>query len=182
VSDHDEPFKITGPSLDVDGKLVGRIEKVEEAGPLPLDQQPPIELGERGPSRFDEPITNFRDQPLPPSQRFGRLVIGLAVVLALGLLAGGLLFKPRVDSGLETVKSSGLAGVFSGHRAVAVIDSEPQGATVTIAGVKVGQTPWAGDNQWGPAEVTITLSGYKAWNGKLKAGEDTTVKARLIAR
>ncbi len=183
MSDQDEPFKITGPALDIDGKLVGRIEKVEQAGPLPLDQQPPLELAERGPSHYDEAITNFRGpQPLPPSQRFGRMVMVLAGVLAVGLLVGGLLYKPRVQNGLETVSAGGLDSVFSGHRSAIIIDSEPQGATVTIAGKKVGQTPWAGDNVWGVAEVTITLPGYKAWNGKLKGAEDTTLRARLVAR
>jgi hypothetical protein len=181
VSDQDEPFKITGPSLDVDGRLVGRIEKVEQ-GPLPLDQQPPLELAERGPSHFDEAVTNFRGpQGLPPSQRFGRAVMVLALVLAAGLLAGGLLYKPRPQAG-ETVTAGGITSTFSGHRSAIIINSTPEGATVTIANQKVGVTPWAGDNIWGTGQVTLTLPGYKAWNGKLKAAEDTTLQVTLVAR
>jgi hypothetical protein len=62
-----------------------------------------------------------------------------------------------------------------------MIDSTPAGAKLTIDGVIIGETPWAGDNRWnGEVRVVLQARGYKAWEGVLSGGQPVTLNVTLV--
>lgn len=71
----------------------------------------------------------------------------------------------------------------TGAKGTLVIYSEPSGATVKIAGKRVGETPWAGDNLWG-GEVKYELSagGYKSNWGTFHGGEEVKLNVKLTKK
>lgn len=168
----EEQAAYDGPSLDVDGRLVKRFEAAQEPPP---QESGPIELAERAPTVYEPTPEAYRAEPAKPQSRRGlKLAVAAGVTAAL-LFAGALLFAElRPGQGVST----SLLGLGSGRRALVVI-SHPPGATIRVAGAIVGQTPWAGDNLWGDAEVTLELPGYRRWSGRLTHGEDVTLEAHL---
>jgi PEGA domain len=63
-----------------------------------------------------------------------------------------------------------------------VIDSRPQGATVSVDGRAVGTTPiTVGDVRAGNHSVQITRDGYRTWSASvdIKGGEQNRVTASL---
>jgi hypothetical protein len=175
-TDPDEPER---PALDSEGRLTGRLRRLEPA-PEPLASPPdeaPLELEERPRAVKTLPLQQFRDEPLPPARRRGLWLALGALALGAGLFGASLLLGPAAWRQLP-------AGVVSPpRRGTVLVQSEPAGATVRIAGQVVGATPFAGDNRWGDAEVTVSLPGYAPWKGALVAGrEEQRLSARLRER
>ncbi len=180
--DPDDRFPLSGPALDIDGRLVNRLERVEPTPTFGATDEP-IELAERQPKPAEAPVTEFREAYVPRARRFGVRLALVAVVLAAGLFAAAVVLRPdlaKFDQ-LATVKSNSLVDsvLTGGPHATLTVTSTPPGATVTIGGQQVGVTPWAGDNVWGSAEVVVELPGYKRWSRTLVAGEDATLSATL---
>jgi hypothetical protein len=182
-----------GPTLNADGRLEGRVARIEPegAGPLPPPAEAPVlELAERAPKRPEPEHQGYRP-PIPDvrRQRAVRLVLAAAVAGMVLLVAGLLVSRPAqrsgppLDSGrADTVRESSVIDQLlgGGPKAPAIITSEPAGATVTIGGQKIGVTPWAGDNVWtGDTPVVIELPGYRPWRGTLRGGEEVHLDARL---
>lgn len=173
-----------GTSLSADGKLEGRLNRIEgEGGPPPVEPAPVLELAEKAPAR-PEPLQEGYRAPLPqPGRRLAVRILIAALAVGGVLLAAGLLSsRPRPGQAPDRVRTntpldSLLAG---GEKRPVIISSEPAGATVRIAGQVVGVTPWAGDNLWvGDAPVVLELPGFKDWKGTLKGGEEVHLNARL---
>lgn len=188
MSEADPPDDVrTGPALGADGKLEGRLARIEPEGAPPLPpppEEPVLELAERGPKRYEPTPESYRAPiPHPRRQLAVRLVVA-AVIIGAVLLSGGLLVsKPPVRGDpADTVHSTDLLEQLTagGPKAPAIITSEPAGATVRVGGQKVGVTPWAGDNVWnGETPVELVLPGYKPWKGTLRGGEEVNLNARL---
>jgi hypothetical protein len=125
------------------------------------------------------PLDHFREPVEPPAPRRGRRAVLVAVGLA-ALLAGGVglaLFAPPPEG---TVRPSSEVEAFLARtRYPVLVDSEPPGATVKIAGEVVGTTPWAGDNRWGDGEVALELPGHAPWKGRLLPRAASTFSVRL---
>ena len=181
-SDPEDPFR---PALDVDGNLVNRLARVEPPRPQPPNiTEGPLELAERAP-RVAEPLAEaYREEPPEPPRprvRVGVWLVAGALLLGLGVLTAVLL----VPRGLwpPSIRSYVFGATLPGReRAAVVITSEPPNATVRIAGVVVGTTPWAGDNLWGDTTVTVDHAGYAPFTARLKAGEPLTLEAQLKRR
>lgn len=180
----DELFK--GPTLDANGRLENRFEKVEAPAPLPAP--PPaeetLELAERGPKVHEPRIENFRDDPAPVKQRSGalKLVIGL-LVLAVAAGVAFVVLQPKLELPIpDGVREVGIVRevLRPPDAAPVIITSEPAGATITIGDTVVGQTPWAGENRWiGETKVVLQLKGFRVWEGQLTGGKAITVDAQL---
>lgn len=171
----DDLFK--GPTLDADGKLENRFAKVES--PAPATDEP-LELAERAPKVVEERVEQFRE--VPRQRRSGALMVVVgALVLGLAALAGFMVFKPSlpVPDGVHEVP---LLRELLGPRELPplIISSEPSGATISVDGTVLGQTPWAGENRWvGEPKVVLQLNGFRAWEGKLTGGKAQTLDVRL---
>jgi len=180
----DELFK--GPTLDANGRLENRFDKVEAPAPVPASPSPeaPLELAERGPKVYEPRIEQFRDDPAPPRRRTGALkfVIG-ALVLALVAGVAFVVIQPKLDLPIpEGVREVGLVqeALRPPDAAPLVIMSDPPGATITIGGTVVGETPWAGENRWlGETKLVLQLKGFRVWEAKLTEGKPLTVDAKL---
>lgn len=172
--DGSEPFQVDGPALDVDGRLINRIENLEPQHPeTPLTEEP-IELAERSPSWRDPTPDSYRDAP---KRKRGKapLVFGLLVTIAVAGLAA-LLFS---RSARNSVPTGPLGRLVPATHTPLVVTSEPEGASIRIGTEVVGKTPWAGDNIWGQARLTLELPGYRPWSGTIPSGSDAKVFARL---
>jgi hypothetical protein len=186
-SDPPDPWQ-QGPTLNADGRLEGRVARIEPegAGPLPRPaEEPVLELAERAPKRPEPEHLGYRP-PIPDvrRQRAVRLVLAAAIAGVVVLAAGLLVSRPapRGRPSVDTVHESSVIDQLlgGGPKAPAIITSEPAGATVTIGGQKVGVTPWAGDNVWtGDTPIVIESPGYRPWKGTLRGGEEVHLNARL---
>jgi hypothetical protein len=185
MSEHEPPDPLgDGPSLNADGRLEGRLRRIEPESAAPVSpKEEPLELEERAPVRPSPPPGPYRAVPPDLRRRLAvRLVIAAALLGAVLLASGLLASKVRRGPGADTVHAStpldSLLG--GGPKAPVVIDSDPPGATVRVGSEKVGVTPWAGDNVWvGPTPVVVELPGYRAWRGTLQGGEEVHLNARL---
>ncbi|MEW5742613.1 MAG: PEGA domain-containing protein [Myxococcota bacterium] len=181
MSESEPPdFLKGGPALGADGKLEGRLNRIESGGPPPVNDAP-LELEERPPKRPESEPVAYRD-PLPtPGRRLAVRLIAVAVVAGVALLVAGLLSSRPGRPGNVVHTNTFLDSLLSGgEKHAVVITSEPAGATVKIAGQVVGVTPWAGDNLWaGDAPVVLELEGFKAWKGTIKGGQEAHLNARL---
>jgi hypothetical protein len=181
--DAPEFLKGDGPVLSaegrVEGKVADRIERIEPEG----SAGPPLELAPREPKPAEPTATAYRSPVDDARRRRAMRVVIAGLVLGLGLMAATLWGpRPTRQAQVDTVQDSTLLDqlVGGGGRAPVVISSEPSGATVRIAGQKVGVTPWAGDNIWGGAtEVVVDLPGYKPWKASIRGGEEAHLNARL---
>lgn len=180
---------LKGPSMGADGRLE-RFSRMEEPVKLPTTpglrpaEEPPLELEKVAPKKFEPRIEVFRE--LPPSREVRRRSTALKAVVALlvlgvGLGAAFLVFRPRVSELPFGVSESGLLQQLnSGDPVPLIISSEPAGAQVVIDGVKVGETPWAGENKWEKTtRITVTLPGYKRWEGQLTPHQPLTLDLQL---
>jgi PEGA domain len=180
-----EFLKGGGPVINADGHVEGkvseRIERIEQLPEAPSDA--PLELQARAPKPSEPMPSAYRDPVVDLRRRRALRVVIAALVLGCGLIAATLFApKPTRQALVDTVRDSTvldqLAG--GGGRAPLVISSEPSGATVRIAGEKVGVTPWAGDNVWeGATAVELQLPGYQPWKGSIRGGEEAHLNARL---
>ncbi len=182
-----DPFHPNGPALDVDGKLVNRLARVEPPqAPGPSEAEEPLELPEPQPKRYEASTDAYREAPpVAPSRRTAWWVFGAVLVLGGALLTAVL--KVPLSSWPPPVRAffgcnAFLDGLAHGDRASVVVTSEPSGATVRIAGAVVGTTPWAGDNLWGDTTVSVELPGHATFSAPIKAYTDATIDARLRAR
>lgn len=97
------------------------------------------------------------------------------ILVAMALLVGGLF--TLLGPGLR----KGVPGVSMPPAELLIVDSEPSGATVVIAGKVVGQTPLAMDNVWPPGAVPIEIraKGFKPWRGSIRGREAQRIEAAL---
>jgi PEGA domain len=181
-----DPDERPGPALDREGNLTGRIQRLELPGSPPGlgEVEAPLELQERPRLEKTLPVERFREAPVLPSRRRGLLLALVAALLAVGLFVAAIFtLRPGGPRPEPTVRStSELQGLLAPHHVTVVVSSEPDGATVRIAGQVVGTTPWAGDNLWGEAEVLVSLPGYAPWRGRLGRSGDQRLSASLKRR
>ena len=175
-----EPPRAT---IDAEGKIEGRVGRIEPAGAPPV-REAPIELVARPPPRppYEE---HGPWRPVAPDAR-RRLAVRLALAAAaLGvvLLVGALVFgRARPAPG---VRSAGFIENLlpSSPPPPMVVDSEPSGADIAVNGKHVGQTPWAGENGWaGDNELVITAPGFTPWKKKFQGHRETHLTATLKPR
>lgn len=162
--DERPPLPASAPSLDLEGRLVNRFKPVPPAAD---PEEAPLELAERTPTVREPRRTEFRE-PQPAPRVAARRVVVAAFALAVGALVVALVAGPRLSP----------HGLFAPRPAL-VIESQPPGATVRIGSEVVGTTPWAGDNLWQDATVTVELPGYRPWTARLQASGDQTLSATL---
>jgi len=181
----DRPPEHEGPALDIDGRLVN--------GPLPPQplpppgflpsEEPPLELPELPPRRYEPLADAYREEPPPPPNPRRRVAIAVfaaALVVGLGLLAASLVLPASSwSSGLERLEVSEVVGRPS---PTVVVTSEPDGANVRIDGQLVGTTPWASDNLWGDTTIAVERPGYVTFTAPLKARANVRVDAQLRRR
>lgn len=176
-----------GPSLDADGRLEGRFKNVEARDFKP-PQEDRLELEARPRAPVEERMQTYRAELQKRSERPWALKLMVGAML-FGVLALGafLSFKPKIDVSVvptvpDGVRRSGILDELTAgpEAAPLIISSTPTGATITIGGKSVGQTPWAGENRWaGQTAVTLKLPGYKTWEGKLEGGEPLALDITL---
>ena len=183
----DEIFK--GPAtLGSDGRLKQRLERVEAAGAGPdaprLGSEEKIELAPRAPRAIEARVETYRAELRARSPRSWaiKLVIA-ALVLGVAALGALLHFKPKLDlQSLDGAREATLLDELAagGESPPIIVSSTPTGATILIGGKSVGETPWAGENQWrGETLIVLKLKGYQPWEGKLKGGQPLTLDIRL---
>jgi hypothetical protein len=175
-----------GPSIDANGRLEGRFNNVE--APMPAPAPPPreerLDLEARPRAPVEERMQTYRAELQKRSDRPWALKLMLGAML-LGVISLGafVYFKPKLDLPTipDGVRPSGIVDqLTSTEAAPIIISSTPTGATITIGGKNVGETPWAGENRWvGQTAVTLKLPGYKTWEGKLEGGEPKTLDITL---
>lgn len=185
MSDPNERDELSrGPSLSPDGRLEGRIERVEPPPALTSLAEAPLELETRAPKAIEARVERYREDLRARNAKGGalKLVVGL-VALALIGLAALLRFQPDLRRELPdgVRESTLLEGLLRAPDAPPVIiSSTPPGADIHIGGKIVGQTPWAGENRWtGETKVVLQLAGYRKWEGKLNGGKAETLDVRL---
>jgi eukaryotic-like serine/threonine-protein kinase len=135
---------------------------------------PDLELAERAPqagSLLPPPAKG-------PSAVSRALRLGVPLVLVAGALGWAVLHADTLRQRLgrnanESVSRPSLS---------ISISSEPQGATVTIEGEKLGTTPMALENVYPAAQdvpIQLTLKGYKPWKGVFRGGEPVVLDVQL---
>lgn len=174
-----------GPSLDASGRLEGRFNNVEARPAEPPPQEERFELEARPRAPVEARMQTYRAELAARGERPWALKLMLGAMLV-GVLALGafLHFKPKLElpEMPDGVRPSGILDELTAgaEAAPVIISSTPTGATITIGGKTVGQTPWAGENRWaGQPAVTLKLPGYKTWEGKLEGGEPQTLDITL---
>ncbi len=176
---NDEDDYLKGPALTPEGRLEKRLESMESRGPLPQAPEK-FELVERKPV-VTEPVTSsFRDEPAPSPRSDAHVLKWLLAISVLTFIAGAafLILRPR---GTDAVReTSALDQLLSREKPTLLINSTPTGATIIIGGNVVGETPWAGENQWeGQTSLILLKSGYKPWDGRLEGSQQLTFDIRL---
>ncbi len=186
VSDPEEDELMNGPSLSADGRLEQRMQGVEPAFAPPAaftpPVEPPLELAARSPQAIEARVQVFRDSARPRAVPGALKLVGLLGLLGAGLLAGFLYFQPRfhAETPFGVTEPSLIDQLNLGEPQPLIISSTPSGASVSIAGQVVGQTPWAGDNRWTTqVPVRVELPGYQRWEGKLEPGKPRTLDVKL---
>lgn len=185
-SNDDELFK--GPTLSADGRLE-RFDKVEKAvplptGPVPRQDEPPLELASRQPKKVEARVEQFRQ--MPPSavekrRRGAMIAVVVLLVMGIGGFAAFALFRPRLsDLPFGVSETSLFDQLNSGEPIPVIISSTPTGAKLTIGTTVVGETPWAGENTWqGKTRVRLEAPGYKPWEGQLDGQKPITLDIEL---
>ena len=186
MTDSKEPDEIRSSpaALDASGRLEQRIGNMEQAGkPLPPTDEK-LELAPRAPKAIQARVESYRAELAARNSRpwAVKLVIA-ALVIGVGGLGALLFFKPKLDlPAIDGVREANLIDELAagGEKQPIIVSSTPTGATIFIAGKAIGQTPWAGENQWRQdTPIVIKLTGYQPWEGKLKGGQPQTFDVRL---
>jgi serine/threonine-protein kinase len=193
---YDPDWKPTGPVMDASGKVERALPDTPvrpppaRRGPPPVTEEK-LELMERptkqstAPTQFDAPLADISVVHAAARARssggFGKWVVLMLLVAAAGG-AGAVLYVPKLNHQAQENLPKALAAKLPEPRTrVLNIQSEPSGAAVTVNGSPVGVTPFITENLY-PAtdlEVTVTMSGYKPWKGKIRGGEDIELNANL---
>ncbi len=178
-----KPARQLGPDGRVTGEVpiagvVGETQPTE-ANPSGLPSLDALSTGELvldthkpGSRRAHFEPRAYRPLVVPDSRRPTRWML---ILLALGTLAlAAFALIPDLQRRLPL--PLGTTGLL-------IINSEPSGATVKIAGNAVGQTPWAGDNLWGgEVRYEISAGGYRAHWGTFAGGQDVKLNVRLTKK
>ena len=177
----EQPTTIDGPELTVDGKLTGPLRAVPEQTPaeaLPKDE--PLELKPQpGPLPYAEPAP-YRDVGIPKNPWPMRLVFGLLGAGTIALVALVMTGRAEKAAANRSVKDDAEAA--SAAPRVVMIDSQPSGASVIIAGQTVGTTPWAADNVYsGNVKFELALPRYQRATGTFVGKKDAKVNIALKA-
>jgi serine/threonine-protein kinase len=192
--EEDEPFTTTGPTLDAEGNLESKGDPASRAHrssvlrPQPVSgsrelnleleerpRTPPLELEATAPRAEADYVPP--PAPAGPGLNNGPSGWPILLVLVLGLLGAGAWYYFFASAGKGPPPRHPIAITIT-------ITSEPNGAAVSVEGTKVGLTPWAVDNTWGPGpvHVIITLPGYRPWSGTFPGGQPARLEARLQRR
>jgi eukaryotic-like serine/threonine-protein kinase len=187
--EEEDSFTFTGKTLDADGNVESlesttRTHRRTRVAARLDAPAPELELVERTKSlalELEARPQRAEADYVPPSApaRPGVSGGGLSawpILLVIALMIGGAWYYffglPKRPAALTPI-------------AVTVtITSEPSGAAVSVQGTRVGVTPWAVDNTWGPGpvNVNVTAPGYRPWSGTFPGGRPTRVEARLQRR
>lgn len=174
-------WKATGRQLRADGRMTGDLPRptLEPVTPpesafkaptldslttadLVLDKKQGARPGYVEPGPYRDSVPQSRAGPV----KWILLLVGLAAA-ALAAFA----FLPGLQRHLPVPVVT---------RGTVLIDSEPEGATVKVAGQAVGQTPWAADNIWsGEVKYEVSAPGHKSRWGTFRGGEDVKLDVRL---
>lgn len=132
-----------------------------------------LELVDRGPRQG----TAYE----PPKRRiqWGR---PLALIATLLLLVGaGVVAYPHLRPLISRAFYTSLYSSGAKQMPLLSIQSEPEGALVTIDGTEIGTTPLVLDNTYPQLKISvqITLKGYKPWKGSFTGGEPASLEAKL---
>ena len=151
------------------------------ATPQPIEGEPSderIELaepGERwpGPRR---PVSKAAYVPEPEASSGASVLRRLLLVIAVlaALAAAGFLVLPLLGVRLPLLQPRAPATILQ-------IDSSPPGATVSINGKELGETPLFLENEYPPVEIhfRLTRTGYQPWTGTFMGGQNQSIKAKL---
>lgn len=181
----EQPTKIDGPELTVDGKLTGPLREAPgEPAPDELPKEEPLELKpQRGPLPHAEPAP-YRDVGIPKNPWPMRWVLGLLAAGTVGLVSLVVMGRTEKSLAPHLAKGDGVTAnaPAENHPGVVIIDSQPSGASVIIAGRSVGTTPWATDNTYsGNVKFELSLPGYQRAAGSFVGRQDTKVRVTLKA-
>jgi hypothetical protein len=176
-----EDFHHSGPTMDSEGRLVGKPAAPAGEGAFepPKEQAASLELDtsrmRKGPSDWAEPAP-YRDDVSGGSKRRVLRVLSLAVA-ALGAAAvAAFMLMPSLQHALPFKLPTGPSRSL-------LITSEPSGADVRIDGSKVGQTPFAQDNRFnGKVQLELRLEGYEPFRDTFSGGRDVHIAATLRPR
>ncbi|HEY0094600.1 MAG TPA: PEGA domain-containing protein, partial [Archangium sp.] len=115
----------------------------------------------------------------PPKARFpwARVATTLATLLLLGgaAVVGYPYLRPMVTRLFYSVGPKKSLPLLS-------IQSQPEGATVTVDGTELGVTPMVLDNTYASGQdvpVQLTLKGHKPWKGTFSGGQPVDLNVRL---
>jgi serine/threonine-protein kinase len=155
------PAPVTEPRAPLRSVLEMKEEELQltERGPRPESDFVPVDTAEPGPRR-----------------RWGRTLALVAIPLL--VLGGVVVALPQFSKQLNTFR---LPPALRGPVGMLSIQSEPEGATVTVDGTVIGTTPLVVDNTY-PAQdipVKVTLKGYKPWTGTFAGGEPVSLDVKL---
>src|SRR2546423_1486304 len=128
-------------------------------------------------------------EPVPPAKRkFG----ALALMIAMLIVCGGLVWcfgfflpaagrrKAAESRAAEAEASSKAAERLKQARGALIVNTEPQGATITLAGQTRKSPASFSDLAVGPAHVRIALDGYEAVEGEFEITENRISDSGLI--
>jgi serine/threonine-protein kinase len=131
-----------------------------------------LQLVERAP----RPESDFDPDDYKPRRPLGPVLAKVAVLLL--VVGGGVAAWPYLSRQLTSLRYSvgptPQLGVLS-------IQSEPEGATVTVDGAVLGTTPLVMDNTFpaGDIPVKVTLKGYKPWTGTFVGAQPQSLQVKL---
>jgi|CXWL01.1.fsa_nt_gi hypothetical protein len=166
--DDEKPAAHRGPEMTVEGTLTAPLRAAEPTPePLAKADDAPIELKSQPKALpWAEPAP-YRDTTVPKSPWPMRLVVGLFAAGIIALVT--VVAMPPSKNGRPST-----------HPGVVMIDSQPAGATVLIAGQSVGKTPWATDNVYkGEVKFELVLPGYQKTSGTFTGNKDAAVSFKL---
>jgi serine/threonine-protein kinase len=138
----------------------------------------PLELAERAPRQGADAFALADAEAARLRRR--RLLSRVAMTLALLVIVGGagvLVMRSglRVPDVLAWLP-------FRARQTLVSIQSQPEGATVTVGDTVLGTTPLVMDNTYPPGQeipLKVTLPGYKPWKGTFTGGQPESLDIRL---
>lgn len=136
-----------------------------------------LELAERGPRPPpEETHYSAYTEPVAPRRRW-LIPVAVTTLLLLVLVGGIVAVLPHLGRLRASIPFPG--GAVSAP--MLSIQSEPEGATVSVDGTVLGTTPLFIDNTFPQRDipVQVTLEGYKPWTGTFTGGRPASLEMRL---